>query len=279
MELISCIPWIRFADDLCFEHQRGPSKTYDCRLLYTQKGAAELEMDGRVYSLCHGCLVLFQPGTHYTIRPIDTVTLTVLDFDFTQQYSQRVAFLPPCPADRFCPQQAHEKLTFADAPELNEPLYMEKAVFLEPLLQDILSEFRNRQSLFRARASTVFKDILCRIVRAYRAGTEPQELVGRVRQYIEAHADRRITNRELGLVLNYNPNYLNRLVLSSTGMSLHRYVLQCRLAQASLQLTSGNRPVQEIAAALGFHSASHFSNFFKQATGMTPAQFRKNHIL
>lgn len=279
MELIHCVPWIRFADDLRFEIRRGPSKTYDCRMLYTLKGEAELEMDGKVYPLRHGCLVLFQPGTGYCIRPRDSITMTVLDFDFTQRYSSREAFLSPCPITLFCPEQAHEKVDFEDAPELNGPLYLEKAAFIEPALQEIVSEFRNRQSFFRGRASTLFKEALYRVVRACRMGTEPQDVMGKLRQYILSNIDRQISNRELGDALNYNPNYLNRLVQSNTGMSLHQYVLQCRLDQAAVQLTAGTKSISEIATALGFHSASHFSNFFKQATGVTPAQFRKNHIL
>lgn len=279
MELIQCIPWVRYADSLCFTYVRGPSKTYDSRLLYAKDGEAELTMDGAEYTLRHGSLVLFQPGTHYCIRPKGSITLSVMDFDFTQAYSDRIDFLSPCPAEKFQPELAHARVTFSDAPELEGPLYLEKASFLEPALHAIRSEFRDRQSYFRGRVSTLFKDVLFQILRACRMGAEPQDMMGKIRQYINSHLGQRVSNQELGKALNYNPNYLNRLVLSSTGMSLHQYVLQCRLAHATKELAANKRPVQEIAVALGFHSASHFSNFFKQATGMTPAQFRKHHIL
>lgn len=50
MELIHCVPWIRFADNLRFVRQRGPSKTYACRMLYTLKGEAIQQMEGCTYS-------------------------------------------------------------------------------------------------------------------------------------------------------------------------------------------------------------------------------------
>ena len=50
MELINTAPYIRFANMLCFEQQRGPSKTYDCRFLYTFKGSATLQMAGQRYA-------------------------------------------------------------------------------------------------------------------------------------------------------------------------------------------------------------------------------------
>lgn len=279
MELIHCIPWIRFADNLRFVQQRGPSKTYDCRMLYTQKGEAILEMEGSIYTLRHGCAVLFQPGTRYCIRPNDSITLTVLDFDFTQDYSSRIAFLLPCPADSFLQEQAHEKVTFTDAPELNAPLYLEKAFFLEPTLQSIVLEFQNKHAFFRGKVSTLFKDALFEIVRALQGGKELQNVMGQLQQYIDDNLSRHITNRELGELTGYNPNYLNRLVLGSTGMSLHQYVLQRRLSLATMLLVTTQQPVSEIAAKLGFHSTSHFSSFFKKATGITPAQCRKNGAL
>lgn len=279
MELIQCIPWIRFADDLQFLQQRGPSKTYDSRMLYTLKGEASLDLAGSTYRLRHGCCVVFQPGTEYCIRPEESITLTVLDFDFTQDYSSRLAFLPPCPADRFCPSLSHKAVAFDDAPELNGPLFLEKAFFLEPILQNIVSEFHNKQAFFRSKSSALFKEALVELVRTRQGGTELQPVMGQLQQYIDTNISRHITNRELGEALGYNPNYLNRLVLGSTGMCLHQYVLQRRLNRATGLLVTTELPVGEIAANLGFYSASHFSGFFKKATGTTPAQFRKNGAL
>jgi len=276
MELIQCIPWIRFADDLLFLRQRGPSKTYDCRLIYVRKGEAALEMGGSNYTLRHGCAVMFQPGTRYCIRPAGSILATVLDFDFTQQYCDQVAFLPPCPVDGFRPERSHAPVTFTDAPEFNSPLYLEQAFFLEPILQSIVLEFRNKQAFFRGKSSTAFKDALFEIVRARQGGRERQNVMGQLQQYIDANISRNLTNRELGEIMGYNANYLNRLVLDNTGMSLHRYVLQRRLTLAMGFLMSTQKPVSEISADLGFHSPAHFANFFKKSTGITPAQYRKN---
>ena len=279
MELINCIPWIRFADNLQFTQQRGPSKTYDCRLLYVLKGEAVLEMENSTYRLQHGSAVLFQPCIRYSIHPVQSVTLTVLDFDFTQDYSNRIAFLPPCPADAFRPERSHKKIIFSDAPELNAPLYIKQAFFLETALQSIVLEFRNKYAFFRGKTSTIFKNALFDIIRARQEGNDLLGVIGQLQQYVDANISQHITNQELGEILGYNPNYLNRLVLGSTGMSLHQYVMQRRLTLATRLLVTTQQPVSEIAADLGFHSASHFSGFFKKATGITPAQCRKNGAL
>ena len=46
MELIQSEPFLRFADRMRFVFQRGPSKTYDCHMLYTLHGQADVEMEG-----------------------------------------------------------------------------------------------------------------------------------------------------------------------------------------------------------------------------------------
>lgn len=276
MDLISCVPYIRFADELRFESQRGPSKTYDCRALYTLRGEADIQLGGRIHTVTHGALVLFQPGTEYVILPRPSVTMAVLDFDFTQDYSQTTEFLVPCPARRFQPEQAHQCIEFSDVPALNSPLYLENAAFLDAFFQEIVSEFRQKRLFFRGKVSTLFKNLLYELARELQPGSDPRGTVTKVMDYIEHNLSRPLTNREIGEALNYNPNYLNRLILQHTGMSLHQYLLQRRLSLAANLIQSTDRPISDIALSLGFNSASHFSNYFKRATGTTPAQFRRS---
>jgi AraC family transcriptional regulator len=46
------------------------------------------------------------------------------------------------------------------------------------------------------------------------------------------------------------------------------------MARAKALLLSSNRSLTDIALACGFNSASHFSNRFKAAKGITPSQLR-----
>ena len=275
MELIQATPYIRFANILRFEQVRGPSKTYDCRFLYTFNGSATLILMGQEYHMQKGALAIFQPGTEYVIRPHSPLTLAVFDFDYTQSYHDTSDYLVPCASALFRPEQEHEQVRFSDAPALNQPFYHPNVTFLETEISEIISEFQVKTIFFREKNSTQFKNLLINLIRHQQLGNIHNDVVRQVVEYIDRHPTGRISNAQIGLELNYNPNYLNKLMIRHTGMALHQYVLQSRLDRAMALLHTTDRAVNDIALELGFHSLSHFSNYFKKQTGTSPALYRR----
>ncbi len=61
---------------------------------------------------------------------------------------------------------------------------------------------------------------------------------------------------------------------AAAGVPPMQYVQQWRTLLAERQLVSGDAPVGEIAARLGFGSESAFSTSFKRATGLSPRHYR-----
>ena len=177
MELINVTPYIRFANLLSFEQVRGPSKTYDCRLLYAFSGQAALTMAGREYRLEKGSLVIFQPGTEYVICPDRSITLAVFDFDYTQAYHDASDYLVPCAPEMFQPEKAHEEVIFSDAIGLNQPFYHPNLQFLEPEIMEIISEFQVKRIFFREKNSTQFKNLLINLIRHRQLGNINNEVV------------------------------------------------------------------------------------------------------
>jgi AraC family transcriptional regulator len=52
-------------------------------------------------------------------------------------------------------------------------------------------------------------------------------------------------------------------------------VLKARLDRAQQLLAQADTPIAQIADLLGFTSQSHFTRVFKQFTGRTPSDFRR----
>ncbi|MEH3148056.1 MAG: AraC family transcriptional regulator [Methylobacterium frigidaeris] len=62
---------------------------------------------------------------------------------------------------------------------------------------------------------------------------------------------------------------------ASFGVPPHRYVVERRIARARDLLAGGRESLAGIALACGFASQSHFTRSFRQATGVTPAAWRR----
>ena len=62
------------------------------------------------------------------------------------------------------------------------------------------------------------------------------------------------------------------------GIPISTYIKQVRVERSKLMLTSTAMPVAQIADLLHFASSSHFSEIFREITGITPQQYRtKEH--
>jgi AraC family transcriptional regulator len=107
-----------------------------------------------------------------------------------------------------------------------------------------------------------------------RGGLAPA-MLRRVREYIEASLEEALTLSDLAAAADSSPYHFARAFKRSTGCSPHRYVLWRRTERAKRLLTNGEMPLATVAQACGFGSQSHFASRFREATGVTPSQFRR----
>jgi AraC family transcriptional regulator len=71
-----------------------------------------------------------------------------------------------------------------------------------------------------------------------------------------------------------HPSHLARAFRRCHGCSIGDYVRNLRTDRARQELRASDRPLAEIALALGYADQSHFATSFKRQTGMTPGAFR-----
>ncbi len=70
-------------------------------------------------------------------------------------------------------------------------------------------------------------------------------------------------------------NYFNRLFRRYCGTSPHAYLVSCRLRRAARLLLDPERPLREVAGAVGIGSEYYFSRLFKAHYGISPGAYRK----
>ena len=97
----------------------------------------------------------------------------------------------------------------------------------------------------------------------------------RVIDYIEADLSRPFTIDGLAEIAGVSPRHFIRAFRESSGQTPLRFVYSLRLERAKEFLLDPRRTATEIALDCGFSHAQHFSTAFKQATGMTPSEFRR----
>ena len=101
-----------------------------------------------------------------------------------------------------------------------------------------------------------------------------RERLQRVRDYIEAHLDDRLTLTDLAEVACLSPYHFSRSFKLAVGVGPQRYVRQRRLDRAKTLLRRTNQPLAWIAQEAGFADQSHLSSIFRREMGVTPGRFR-----
>ena len=74
--------------------------------------------------------------------------------------------------------------------------------------------------------------------------------------------------------LNVHVNHLNRAIKETTQKTTSQIIAERILQESKILLKHSNWNIAEIAYALGFTEVTHFNNFFKKHTQMSPSKFR-----
>ncbi|MEP6748863.1 MAG: helix-turn-helix transcriptional regulator [Bacteroidota bacterium] len=83
------------------------------------------------------------------------------------------------------------------------------------------------------------------------------------------------TVAEYAAMLCVTPNYLNTVVKKMTGYPARHHIRQRIVLEAKRKATHSGLCMKEIAYYLGFMDISHFSKYFKNATGSNFSDFKK----
>lgn len=92
--------------------------------------------------------------------------------------------------------------------------------------------------------------------------------------------DQQLANPLLSLVgladeLGFNASYLSGLIKKKLGVPFQDYVATARIEQAKVLLLATSLKHYEIAEKVGFEDVNYFSLRFKQITGLSPRQYKK----
>lgn len=98
----------------------------------------------------------------------------------------------------------------------------------------------------------------------------------RLKEFVEQNASANITLDDMAAIAGLSRYHFARAFKTTFGRSPVDYVLQARVKIAMRLIATTQRPVNDIAAAVGFSSADRFTAAFKKFTSKTPREYRRS---
>jgi AraC-like DNA-binding protein len=104
-------------------------------------------------------------------------------------------------------------------------------------------------------------------------GSREPRAVRLAREWLDEHFAENISLDQLAALSGVSAFQLSRAFRKSIGLPPHAYQVHRRIRAAENLLRNGYPPA-DVAADCGFSDQAHLTRVFRQANGMTPAQFR-----
>lgn len=99
----------------------------------------------------------------------------------------------------------------------------------------------------------------------------------RALRYIADHSRESITVKEVAKAAKTTTRTLARRFEQFVGHPIRKEISRMRIESLKRILIDSKTPISTVAIQCGFTSASHFTEFFKKETGITPGEYRKQH--
>lgn len=245
--------------------------------VYVDSGKIAIQADDKKYILKAGELVCHKPMEFHTLSPYHSdATATIFCFHCS---GEKMRFFE----NKILSIDQHQRLylndivTHANAfliPKLpldiNRDGYMQKkpsgscidAHFIKNSIElVILSLYSSQSTEIQSRADS------------YSQHLKRKHLVEEIKAYLTANIGKPINLADIAAEFSYSVSTIKTAFKDETGCSVFEYYNQQRLNIAKNLLRMNRYSIGEIADLLGFNNTSHFSNFFKNATGCSPRKF------
>lgn len=142
-----------------------------------------------------------------------------------------------------------------------------------------LQERKDDQELHSEMVKNVFKSILLKVKTYYDEMETDQDYSNTlIYRFIKLLSEFYLTSREVTFYsekLSINEKYLSQLLKKKTGKTARQFITEMVVLEAKVLLDNKSLPVKQIADHLNFENQFHFSKFFKQYSGISPNNYRK----
>ncbi len=259
-----------------------PHKNRGMEITYVEKGMMEWMAEGITEHVESGTIYFTLPWqVHGSVNPTepDNTVWHVL-FQLEKEY--------PLPQKEFCfPNalgfSAEEMKVLSSVFASSSRHCFPATPVIKSLMPTLIGELQSTYQLRDAHTLTLLRAVLVELKRIVAGETVDEGKLTYSEQRVRSLIDSLSTDCDQPWNLAQMADYcgiqrtqLNKVFQKLTGSSPMEYLFRIRMEHAKTLLRETERKIIDIAFECGYGTSQYFANTFKQATGITPSQYRKH---
>lgn len=264
--LSSLIPYLSWGglvpgNRCCWTTARHSNTCYELHIILD--GTCNLAFDAGIHSMTAGRAVLIAPNVFHAPSDVSNPFCR-----FSLSFSVE-----------------RELLDAMDAVDREGYLFFDPGSQVTALCREILRELDEEPFLHRELTSALFSQLMILCLRAVHGAVEnehktekhqtQEDEIERIDNFFAMYPPERQTRQELADYLHCSQRQLIRKMQALYGVSFRQKLIASRMDLARYLLRSTESSVNEISVKVGYADNAAFFRAFRQHTGMTPAQYRK----
>ncbi len=136
--------------------------------------------------------------------------------------------------------------------------------------------FLSADTMKKWKANMKFCELLTEIAFYESTAQKPQSLSDKICEYLNNHSNENFSSKQLENRFYLSYKYMAAVFKKEKELTMQQYHTEQRMNKAQTLLSSTLIPVGEISRMLGFTDMLYFSRCFRQYTGTSPTEYRKN---
>ncbi len=267
---------VQISQESCYMSRQLIS-TEHFSFLYVLEGGCLLSVERTVRSMKPGELCILPPGTAYAVftEPKDLVINIISDRDHFEENFRLLLYHDNIVSDFF------RRALFLD---VKEEIYFMLPLTrdLRSIIQHLFAEFVKKDAysdlLFNNYLQIFYANIIRSTQSTYHYYADQKKISAKILmpailEYINENYHT-LSLEILAAHFHYESAYLSKLIRASTGKNYSAIVAELKVKEASKLLLHTDMKIEEIAEAVGYNSADHFSYSFNKAMGVPPRVYK-----
>jgi AraC-like DNA-binding protein/mannose-6-phosphate isomerase-like protein (cupin superfamily) len=261
--------------DVLTAHNGTPHKHNHIEIVWITKGAGTLLLDLQKFPLTGNSIFCISPGQLHQLKEDGQLEGYVLSFTETFLHMGEQEF------DLMYNSGLFQAFSRSAGITVSSDIAGEMLEVAGKMLKECDNTYlfktemlRRYLKIFLIYVTRQFKGPLQTVIQ-----TRNMEVVEKFKSLVETHFRTHRKVADYASLLAVTPNYLNEIIKKITAYPASYHIRQRIVLEAKRRVAYSDECMKEVAWHLGFSDIAHFSKFFKNATGMTFSDFKKECLV